>query len=56
MPYCDNCGTRLSGGVCPNCQEESYIYENQIFVDGTDIELSDDFAEKVNQQQKQRGG
>lgn len=22
---CENCGTKLSGGNCPNCQEEIFI-------------------------------
>ena len=53
MPYCENCGTRLSGGICPNCHEELWIFDNQITPDGTDIELSEDFIEKVNQQRDQ---
>lgn len=22
---CDDCGTKMSGGFCPNCQEEIFI-------------------------------
>jgi hypothetical protein len=27
--YCSKCGTKLSDKICPNCQEELYIYETQ---------------------------
>jgi hypothetical protein len=50
MGYCDDCGTKLSGGICPNCQEELYIFENQ----HEDLPpLSDEFSEKVKQQRKE---
>jgi len=49
MEYCSDCGTRKSGGVCPNCHEELYIFDNQIdYID----ELSEDFAEKVKSQKE----
>lgn len=50
MRTCENCGTRLSEGMCLNCQEERYIYETQIYPDGTPMELSQNFAGKVNEQ------
>jgi len=49
MSYCSDCGTKLSNGICPNCSEELYIFETQY----EDLpELSNDFAEKVEQQKK----
>ncbi len=53
MSNCVNCGTKLSDGICPNCQEEEYIFENQIYTDGMDIDLSDNFAAIVKKQQEQ---
>ena len=47
---CIDCGTKLSDGICPNCQEELHIYNTQIYRDGTDIVLSDDFVAKVKEQ------
>lgn len=29
MRDCPDCGTRLSDGTCPNCEEELFIYETQ---------------------------
>ena len=49
---CPDCGCYLTSGICSNCQEELFIYENQIMVDGPDIELSQEFADKCHQQQK----
>jgi len=53
MSSCVNCGTKLSDDICPNCQEEEYIFENQISADGMDIDLSDNFAETVKKQREQ---
>ena len=49
-PACENCGTKLSHGICPNCQEELYIVEEQYEDLGP---LSDAFVEKVRQQRKE---
>lgn len=27
--YCEDCGCTTNNGVCSNCQEELYIFENQ---------------------------
>jgi uncharacterized Zn finger protein (UPF0148 family) len=27
--HCEDCGTRLSGTACPNCEEEFVIYRDQ---------------------------
>ena len=48
MLSCEDCGTRLSGGICPNCKEELYVFENQWQEDP--FELSDDFLKKVEEQ------
>ena len=46
---CEDCGTRMYGGVCSNCQEELYIVQNQ----GEHIENpSPEFWEKVTQQEQ----
>jgi len=48
--YCPNCGCRLRGGICPNCYEELVIM-GQIWEDGTPMTVSDEFAQKVREQQ-----
>ncbi len=45
---CENCGTTLQNGICPNCQEELYIYENQ--AEFLPDYISDNFIDKVKQQ------
>lgn len=50
MATCADCGTKLDGGVCPNCHEELYIFETQISVDGTDVPLSNEFVNKIQEQ------
>jgi len=51
MANCPDCGTKLSGGICSNCQEEAYILENQ--ADYITEPVSEDFAEKARAQQSQ---
>lgn len=47
MGHCDNCGTRISNGLCPNCHEEAFIVETQSeFLP----DLSDDFVRQVETQ------
>jgi hypothetical protein len=53
MPYCEDCGTKLDGGICPNCHEELWIFDNQMTPDGYDEPLSEEFAKKVNDQREQ---
>lgn len=51
MAHCTDCGTKLSGGCCPNCAEELFIYETQ-----SDYlpPVSDDFMAKVVSQEIDR--
>jgi hypothetical protein len=51
MKYCEDCGTKLNGGVCPNCQEELYILENQIYTNDEVFELSEDFVDRAKKQE-----
>lgn len=47
MTHCENCGTRIYSGICPNCHEELYIFETQAeFLPP----LSDEFASQVKEQ------
>ncbi len=48
MSYCSDCGTKLSDDICPNCQEEYYIFETQS--EDLPDELSKEFTDKVRQQ------
>lgn len=51
MAHCVNCGTKMSDGLCPNCEEEAFIVETQSeFI----TDLSDDFARKVADQYEAR--
>lgn len=45
---CEDCGCRVYGGICSNCQEELYIVENQY--DAIDAPLSREFMDKVEEQ------
>ena len=55
MAYCENCGTKISDGVCPNCEEELFIFETQIATDCENTyNLSDDFSRKIATQMKQK--
>ena len=48
MAHCENCGTKLGHGGCPNCHEELVIEMNQ----GEFIETrSDEWREKVADQE-----
>jgi len=49
MNICEDCGTKLSSGRCPNCQEELIIFEDQNeYIEN----LSEDFSNKVKQQRE----
>ena len=39
--YCENCGTRISDGFCPNCEEAAFIAETQ--ADFLPADLSEEF-------------
>jgi hypothetical protein len=47
---CENCGTKLDGGICPNCSEELYIFINQN--EYLPEHVSDEFMDKVKDQQE----
>ena len=47
---CEDCGTKFSDGMCPNCHEELFILETQ----GEYIDMiSDEFAAKVAEQRRE---
>jgi hypothetical protein len=48
MAYCEDCGTKLSGGICSNCSEELYIYNEQY--EFLPDQISDKFMDKVREQ------
>jgi RNA polymerase subunit RPABC4/transcription elongation factor Spt4 len=49
---CENCGTRLQGGRCPNCHEETFI-RDQYIEQGMPLPPEDsDFMKKVIEQEK----
>ena len=50
MKACEDCGTKLDGGICPNCSEELYIFENQY--EFLPESLSDEFADKIKEQRE----
>jgi hypothetical protein len=47
MSYCDDCGTKLSGCACPNCDEEFVILTEQS--EDIDFAPSDDFMRAVEE-------
>ena len=47
---CEDCGTKLSGGVCPNCSEELFIYETQY--EDLPETLSIEFTDKIKEQRE----
>ena len=52
--YCNDCGCKMSGGICSNCHEELYILEYQ--GEYIDFPLSDEFIEKAQEQEKKING
>lgn len=53
MKTCEDCGTKLQGGICPNCQEELIIMD-QYFEEGMKPPSDDlEFMKKVRQQESQ---
>ena len=53
MAYCNDCGTKLRNGLCPNCQEEAVIFE-QTQYDEEPPNFSQEFIDKVVEQEKKR--
>lgn len=49
--HCDDCGTKLSDGICPNCHEELFINDYQM--PEFDIPVSKKWAEKVKEQREE---
>lgn len=49
MTHCEDCGTRMTENICPNCQEELYIHDFQIQGDGC-WDLSEEFLKQVDEQ------
>lgn len=48
---CEDCGTKLQGGRCPNCHEETFI-RDQYIEDGLPLPDPDtDFMQKVMHQE-----
>jgi len=47
---CEDCGNKLYGGVCSNCQEELYIVQEQ--AEFIEAPLSSSFLEKVAEQEE----
>ena len=54
MANCEDCGTRISNGICPNCQEELFIFETQY--EDLPEKLSDEFMNKVKEQRRNNNG
>lgn len=48
MRTCEDCGCRVYGGICTNCQEELYIMETQYHEDP--FPISKEFMNKVQEQ------
>lgn len=42
---CEDCGTGMDGGFCPNCHEEVFI-----MAQNPEMEFSPEFHHKVNEQ------
>jgi len=49
MAHCEDCGTKLSDGICPNCSEELFIYTEQY--EYLPDNISDEFMQKVVEQE-----
>ena len=50
--HCENCGTRMSDGFCPNCEEEAFIAETQS--DFLPDNLSEEFQRDVERGREAR--
>ncbi len=50
MAYCDDCGCRMSSGICSGCMEELYILENQ--AEFIECRPSDEFMDAAAQQRR----
>lgn len=54
MKTCPDCGCRVFGGICVNCQEELHIFETQISAETEPpfTQVSQEFADKVQEQKE----
>jgi hypothetical protein len=51
MNTCEDCGTRIYSGICPNCHEELYIETTQgEYIEGPS---SDEWNQKVEAQRQE---
>jgi len=50
--YCENCGSKVYGGHCVNCHEETYI-ARQNYQNDDRIRFSDKFNKKLTEQAKE---
>lgn len=48
--YCEDCGTLIDHGLCPNCQEESVILRDQANDVDDDFVWSKEFLDKCAEQ------
>lgn len=47
--HCEDCGVRVYNGLCPNCNEEAYIQDNQL-----NVPHSEEWRDKVSEDRKQQ--
>ena len=52
MNYCEDCGCIVDGGYCVNCNEETFIAQ-QNYSNDEPIEFSEEFNEKLVENDKQ---
>ena len=50
---CENCGTKLDQQVCPNCEQEFYVFAIQMDREERG-KASPEFMEKVHAQEQKR--
>ena len=50
---CEDCGTKMSGGRCPNCHEELIILDQYFEQDMKPPDDNSDFMKKARQQAEQ---
>jgi len=50
MTTCENCGSKIYSLGCINCNEESYIFYDQIYPN--DLPASEEFMNTVKDQEK----
>ena len=48
---CEDCGSRVYGGLCQYCDEEAIIFHEQ---SSSEDQFSDEFMKKVSQQDNNR--